>query len=53
MSDHAARFWKIRAATLIWGFAVSLAFTGSLVTAVPMFATMALGNTVLIWALSK
>ncbi|MBU2101492.1 hypothetical protein KKH05_02135 [Patescibacteria group bacterium] len=39
-------FWKTRIATLIWGFTVSIIFTGKLVVAVPMFAVMVIGNTI-------
>lgn len=47
------RFWKLRLSTLAWGFTVSLVFTGSLVTAVPMFVVIVAGNTVLMWAFSR
>lgn len=48
-----SRFWRLRLSTLLWGFAVSLVFTGSLVTAVPMFAVIVAGNTVLMWWFSR
>lgn len=47
------RFLALRTATLLWGFGVSLVFTGSLVTAVPMFLVMAGGNTFIMWYFSK
>lgn len=40
-------FAKTRLSTLLWGFSVSWYFTGELVTAVPMFTTMVVGNTIL------
>ena len=48
-----SRFWKLRVSTLLWGFTVSLVFTGSLVTAVPMFAVIVLGNSVLMYVFSR
>ena len=48
-----SRFWKLRLSTLAWGFLVSLIFTGSLVTAVPMFAVIVTGNSVLMWYFSR
>jgi len=40
-------FWKVRIATLLWGFAVSYAFTGRLGFASLMFGTMVVGNTLI------
>ncbi|PIR98245.1 MAG: hypothetical protein COT89_00870 [Candidatus Colwellbacteria bacterium CG10_big_fil_rev_8_21_14_0_10_42_22] len=40
-------FWKTRIATLVWGFIVSIIFTGKLIVAVPMFTVMVIGNTIL------
>lgn len=48
-----SRFLKMRLATALWGFAVSFAFTGSLVVAVPLFAAQFLGNSVLMWWFSR
>ena len=48
-----SNFVKMRIATLVWGFAISWAFTGKLIVAIPMFATMALGNTFLMWIWSR
>ena len=48
-----SKFWRLRLSTLAWGFAVSLVFTGSLVTAVPMFTVIVLGNTALMWLWSR
>lgn len=42
-------FWTMRLATLVWGFAVSLVFTGSLVTSVAMWTVVVAGNTVIMW----
>lgn len=42
-------FIKTRILTLIWGFLVSYAFTGKLIVAIPMFAVMAIGNTIIMW----
>ncbi len=47
------QFIHLRTLTLIWGFLVSWAFTGELIVALPMFATMAIGNTVIMFALRK
>lgn len=48
-----SRFWKIRIGTLLWGFATSLYFTGSFVTAIPMFSVMVIGNSVIMYYFSK
>lgn len=44
-----SRFLKLRLTTLAWGFLVSLAFTGSLVTSAAMWAVVVAGNTVLMY----
>ena len=44
-----SRFWKMRLSTLLWGFAVSYVFTGSLVTSVAMWSVVVAGNTLLMW----
>lgn len=49
MSD----FWKMRLSTLTWGFLVSLAFTGQLVTSIAMWSVVVAGNTVLMWRYAK
>lgn len=49
MSD----FWKMRLSTLAWGFAVSLVFTGQLVTSIAMWTVVVAGNTLLMWHFSK
>lgn len=46
-------FWRVRLATLAWGFAVTFIFTGSLVTSVALFGVMAAGNTIIMWALVR
>lgn len=48
-----SRFWRLRLSTLAWGFAVSWLFTGSLVTAVPMFTVIAVGNSLLMWFFTR
>ena len=48
-----SRFLKLRLSTLIWGFLVSLAFTGSLVTSVAMWTVVVVGNTVLMYRYAK
>ena len=48
-----SRFWKLRLSTLTWGFLVSLAFTGQLVTSVAMWTVVVLGNTLLMWRYAK
>lgn len=47
------RFWKLRLSTLAWGFAVSLVFTGSLVTSIGMWTVVVLGNSVLMWKFGR
>jgi hypothetical protein len=49
MSD----FVKLRLSTLTWGFLVSLAFTGQLVTSIAMWTVVVAGNTVLMWRYAK
>ena len=44
-----SRFLKLRISTLVWGFLVSLAFTGSIVTSVAMWAVVVAGNTLLMY----
>ena len=44
-----SRFLKLRLSTLAWGFLVSLAFTGSIVTSVAMWAVVVAGNTLLMY----
>lgn len=44
-----SRFLKLRLSTLAWGFLVSLAFTGSLMTSVAMWTVVVAGNTVFMW----
>ena len=46
-------FWKVRIATLVWGFSVSYVFTGSLGFASAMFGVMVLGNTIIMKLLIK
>lgn len=46
-------FWKVRTATLVWGFLVSYAFTGNLGFASVMFGVMVIGNTVIMKLLIK
>ena len=46
-------FWKVRIATLIWGFTVSYMFTGDLGFASTMFAVMVIGNTIIMKVLIK
>lgn len=48
-----SRFLKLRLTTLVWGFLVSLWFTGSLVTSVAMWAVVVAGNTVLMWRYAR
>lgn len=48
-----SRFVKMRVGALAWGFLVSWAFTGKLVTAIGMFAVLAIGNTLIMWHYSK
>lgn len=43
------KFWKMRISTLLWGFGVSLVFTGSLIQSVAMWSVVVAGNTVLMW----
>lgn len=47
------RFLALRLSTLLWGFAVSLAFTGSLVTSAQMWTVVVIGNTVLMWRFGR
>ena len=44
-----SRFWKLRLSTLTWGFLVSLAFTGQLVTSIAMWTVVVAGNTILMY----
>jgi hypothetical protein len=44
-----SRFLKLRLTTLVWGFLVSLIFTGSLITSAAMWTVVVAGNTVLMW----
>ena len=46
-------FIKLRLATLAWGFIVSYIFTGELVTSLYMFAVMGIGNTIIMYLLTK
>jgi len=46
-------FIKLRLATLMWGFLVSWLFTGKLIVALPMFAVMAIGNSIIMYIYSK
>lgn len=46
-------FLYARIGTLVWGFAVSWLFTGELIVALPMFLTMALGNTLIMYLAIK
>lgn len=43
------RFLALRLSTLLWGFGVSLLFTGELITSVAMWTVVVAGNTVLMW----
>ena len=47
------RFWYMRTGTLIWGFTVSWAFTGKLIVAIPMFTTMVIGNSLIMYFSNK
>ena len=49
MSD----FLKLRILTLLWGFGVSLLFTGSLVTSVSMWTVVVAGNTAIMWRYAR
>lgn len=44
-----SRFLKLRLTTLVWGFLVSLWFTGSLVTSVAMWTVVVAGNSYFMW----
>jgi len=46
-------FWKVRLATMIWGFAISWLFTGQIGLASSMFLVMIIGNTVIMKVLIK
>lgn len=46
-------FARVRIATLLWGFIVSLVFTGKLGLASAMFLTMAAGNTIIMWVILR
>lgn len=46
-------FLKLRLLTLLWGFGVSLAFTGQLVTSVAMWSVVVAGNTVIMWRYAR
>lgn len=46
-------FWKVRVATLLWGFSVSYVFTEDLGFASAMFAVMVIGNTIIMKVLIK
>jgi hypothetical protein len=48
-----SRFLKMRLSTLVWGFAVSFLFTGSLVTSAAMWTVVVAGNTFLMWHYSR
>lgn len=48
-----SRFWKLRLSTLAWGFAVSLLFTGSLITSIGMWAVVVAGNSILMWRFAR
>ena len=39
----------MRLGTLAWGFAISLLFTGSLVTSAGMWTVVVAGNTAIMW----
>ena len=47
------RFLRTRTLTLIWGFLVTYLFTQELIVAVPLFATMAIGNTLIMYFTTK
>lgn len=47
------RFLVLRVSTLLWGFGVSLVFTGSLVTSVAMWTVVVVGNTFLMWRFAR
>lgn len=40
-----SQFWKVRIATLIWGFGVTYSFTGSLSFTGKIYLIILLGNT--------
>ena len=46
-------FWKVRLATLLWGFAVVYIFTGRLGLTSRIFMVQAAGNTAIMWALLR
>jgi hypothetical protein len=48
-----SNFVKLRLSTLVWGFAVSLIFTGSLTTSIAMWAVVVAGNTYMMYRFSK
>jgi hypothetical protein len=48
-----SRFLKLRLATLAWGFAVSLLFTGHLVTSIAMWSVVVAGNTIIMWRYAR
>jgi len=42
-------FWKLRLATLAWGFAVLYLFTGEIGMTSKVFLVQVLGNSALMW----
>lgn len=46
-------FWKMRISTVVWGFLVSLVFTGELITSLAMWSVVVIGNTILMWIFTK
>lgn len=46
-------FLILRSLTLLWGFGVSLVFTGELITSVAMWTVVVIGNTVIMWRYAR
>jgi hypothetical protein len=48
-----SNFLKMRLGTLLWGFSVSLLFTGHLMTSVAMWTVVVVGNTIIMHRYSR
>jgi uncharacterized membrane protein len=48
-----SKFWQVRLATFIWGFAVIYAFTGRIDFTSKVFLTQALGNSIIMYLILK
>ena len=46
-------FWRLRVATLIWGFIVVYAFTRRIDLTGKIFLVQVIGNTVIMWWLTR